>query len=396
MLAISEREEAAAALKVEISKAAALRSHAASKRGMLAKQSTEGPSDWTEYAKALIKRENQTASSSLRSELDFYQRLEGMTPQELIKAIGEIAALNLSPEEFRDLESRLLDRLVEIDPAAALENFSDRINSDPDRTGVQLAEAMRGWANKDAKAAASWLDQKIADGTFDSKSLDGRSEIRIAFEGALVESLLTADIGAASQRIAAMPEDERREILQQIDFSTLDEQAQIAYAGLIQKLVPANEREGSFAHVVGELMWSSDYEEVSNFLDRAKASAGERAASAAQAVETHLAKTTASGGIDLMALNKTKVWLEREAPGKADRMLGKAIAEGGGVRGDFDDEKKMQLIMQYHRSSGNDEALVGFLTGYEARSNLKKAEGLIDQISDPAIRDGFRNRLKDL
>ncbi|NJR42733.1 MAG: hypothetical protein HC767_08755 [Akkermansiaceae bacterium] len=113
-----------------------------------------------------------------------------MSREEIIAALDEIDRLDLSDEERDALISEILDPLIEKDPQYALERFADKIKTDPDGIGSQLSSAMRAWAQKDLGAATAWLDRKIAAGDFDSKTLDGQSDVREEFEAALLGSLI--------------------------------------------------------------------------------------------------------------------------------------------------------------------------------------------------------------
>ena len=353
----------------------------------------KGPRDWQQLAAGLLELENG-GMSDLRAGVSFQQELSGMTKDEMIAALDEIAGLDLSDEAREALESLIIAPLIREDPKFALERFADRITSESSAIGWQLSSALRDWAKQDLAGATAWFDRQIADGRFDSKTLDGRSEERTRFESALMQNLLATDPEAAAQRLAAIPEDERREVLEQIAFPELGPEDQKAYAELVRQLVPQDERAGSFAHIASELVDDSGYDKVSNFLDAVHATPAERAASAMQTAESRLQSLGSEREVTRADVDSLREWLTRQAPEQVDTITGKALAEAAQADGEFGFEEAAQLALQYQKSSSNDDVLVAFLKSYSARSNLEQAIQLAGQISDEKRRADILNQLK--
>jgi hypothetical protein len=324
----------------------------------------------------------------------FQKKLETMSREEMVTALDNLASLNLSPEERRKLESAILDPLIEKDPEYALARFADRIASDPDGIGWQLGTALREWAKKDLTAASNWLDRQIAEGKFLSKTLDGNSEILGRYEASLMETLLSEDPAAAARRLAGIPEDQRREILQQLSFEDLGEPEQQVYADLVRGLVPEVERQGTFADIGAQLAAEGGYEKVSAFLDAAKATPTERAAAAAEGARSRLGFLALSGDISPQDLASLEPWLAKQAPQNVGKIVGKALAEAAQNGGKFSYENASKFILKDQRTRGTDESLLAFLKSYSARSNLEQAADLIDRISDPVQRETFRKALQ--
>jgi len=292
------------------------------------------------------------------------------------------------------LEEMLVSPLIEHDPALALETFANRIPNEDDGVAWQLPGALAAWAKIDRAAASNWFDRQIESGLFDSKSLDGQSQPRMEFEGALVGELLGSDINAAGQRIAALPEEQRREALEQISFSELSPAAQKAYADLVRSLVPQDERAGSFTYVISDLVSEGGFSDVDRFLDDIGATSEERAVSAREAANTNLEEIASDRPLTSEDVDKVRDWLKQQAPGTEDRVTGEALADAAQEGGDFGFEEASKLALKYHRSSGNDDVLIAFLESFAARSNLEEALPLVDKISDPARRDEILKQLK--
>jgi hypothetical protein len=325
---------------------------------------------------------------------DLQGRIAEMGTAELLAALDEIRRLGLGAGELGRLESMLFDSLLEKDPAQALQQFDDRIGNDDDAVGWQLSGAMAQWAKRDPVAAAAWFDQQIASGAFEAKSLDGRSQARLEFEGALAGELLANHADAAAARIAALPEDHRREALEQISFSELDPEGMASYVGLIRELVPQDERAGSFTHVISDLVLNSGFDQVDQFLDLVRASPEERAVSAREAANARFGEIASGRPLTRQDMDAMRDWIEKQSPGSGDRVTGEALGDAAQDDGDFDFEAASGLALEYHRMSSNDELLVSFLESFAARSNAARAIHLANQIRDEQRRQEILEDLK--
>ncbi|MES2659851.1 MAG: hypothetical protein V4689_14625 [Verrucomicrobiota bacterium] len=394
MRSISSLEQDGADLRERIS--AALASGNGGSDSLSVKASHPGGKDsidWKKMPAMISAVHNGGEKAQLRAMLDLQQRLKNMTREEMIAALDEIAGLDLSDEEREALIAMILEPLIKLDPQYALARFVDQIESDSSSIGWQLATAFGQWMKTDAAGATAWFDRQIAEGKFESRTLDGKSEMRAKFESEVLESLLSSDLAAAALRIQAMPEDQRREILEQLSFTELAPNEQKAYADLVRQLIPADEREGSFAYIAAQLA-DSGYEKVSAFLDSVQATPEERAAAAKQAATSRLEMLGSEGDISRAEVDSLRAWLDKQSPGQTDRITGKALAEAAQDGGEFDFEAASQLVIQYQQSTGSDDVLIAFLEGYSAHSNLEVAEHLAELISDPQRRAQILKKLK--
>lgn len=218
--------------------------------------------------------------------------------------------------------------------------------------------------------------------------------MRVKFEAALMESLLASDLDDAASRLAALPDDQRREVLEHLPFDELTPDNQKAYAGLVRQLVPEDERAGSFAHIAGQLVDASGYGKVSGFLDSVQATPAERAASAMQAAQSRLESLGMRGAVTRQDVDSLREWLGRQAPDKVDSITGKSLAEAAQESGKFQFSDASELVLHYQKSSGSDDVLVSFLQSYAARSNLEQAQHLAEKISDGKRRAQILKQLK--
>ena len=350
--------------------------------------------DWKRISDQLLAMQNSDGVADLRQALEIHEKISGMSRDEILAALDQLSTLPLKDEARSILEETLIGPLVELDPEYALRTFGDRIGNDDDGIGWQLSSALQSWASKDAKAAAAWMDQQIAAGLFDSKSLDGKSQTRVEFEAALAGALLADNPGEAGRRIAALPEEERREALEQMVFTELPPAGQAAYAALVRELVPQDERAGSFAHVIAQLMPEGGYEKVAGFLDQIQATPEERAVSAKEAANSRIGEIAADRVVTRSDVEEMRSWLERQAPGTVDAATGQALADAAQDGGPFGFEDASRLALEFHGSTGNDEVLVAFLESYAAQSNLEEALPMAEKIKDPQLREDVLGRLK--
>ena len=350
--------------------------------------------DWKRISERLLAMQNSEGISDLREALEIQQRISNMSRDEIVAALDGISGLDLKPEARAILEETLVGPLVEVDPEYALRTFANRIQEQDDGIGWQLSTALERWAQRDSHSASAWFDQQIAAGLFESKTLDGRSQTRIEFEAAMAGVLLSKDPVQAGRRIAELPEDQRREALEQIDFTGLPSSAQAAYASMVRQLVPADERAGAFSHVVSQLVPEGGYEKVAGFLDQIRATPDERSVSAKEAANARIGEISGARPITRDDVDAMRVWLDQQAPGTADKVTGEALADASQEGGEFGFEDASRLALDYHEITGNDEVLVAFLESYAARSNLQEALPLAGKIKDPDLREKVLARLK--
>jgi DNA-binding CsgD family transcriptional regulator len=347
------------------------------------------PIDWRYLAAQarLSAKPNSSEPADEQALYDFSERLAEMTREQLLTALGEIAALGLEPEVRAMLEAAFVEPLVEKDPQLALTRFADRIRDDPDDLGSELSPALLAWAKQDLTAATAWFDQAIASGVFESKTLDGRSDPRLEFEAALAGVLLATDPAAVGRRIAELPADQRAETLQQITVSELTPAAQKEYIELTRSLLPVDEREGPFASAFSEVIPDGDYQKSAAFLDDIQATPEERAIAAEWAAGNRLEAIAEKRNVTRDDVAATREWLTRQSPDTADRLMGEAMGSASMEGGEVGYAKLVELVLEVQASSGNDDTLVAFLERSDASGNPEKSKQLAEKITDPQRRE---------
>jgi hypothetical protein len=352
------------------------------------------PIDWKQFAARFGDMNRSGGAGDMREMIRFQQRLMAMSKEELITALDEIAALEFPDETRNMLEQMILGPLVEKDPELALNRFIDRIHDKNMGFSWQLSNAMQQWAKKDQAAAIAWFDQQIAAGKFDSKTLDGKSQPRILFEGSLIHTLLGADPKAAGRRLAAMPEDHREETLSRFGFQQLKTEDQLAFAKLVRDQIPEKDQAHTLANQASRLVKKDDYSEVDGFLDRIQATPAERGACVEKAAVSGIQRFNLEKKISREDLNSMREWVGTQAPEAAGRATGLALANALQSRHKLEFAEAAELAVQYHEAADNDDVLYSFLEGWPARQNKEQARVLAAKISDAKRREEILKNLE--
>jgi hypothetical protein len=349
--------------------------------------------DWKKVAASFAEMRSGNGMQDMRASIRLQNRLQNFTKEQLVSALDEIAALDLADADRDQLEQMLIRPLLEKDPEFTLNRFIDRVQGEHSSVGWQLSHGLQKWVEKDAGAAIAWFDAQIAAGKFDSKSLDGKSQSRIQFEGSVISSLLASDAPAAWDRLGALPEDQRAEALSRFQFRSVKEEDQLAFADLVRDKIPAHEQGSVLARQATQIVATADYDKVSDYFSRIKATPEERAACAEEAAEVKMRnysqKKPAREDFETM-----RAWLSSEAPEAKDRITGEILGNAmqGGKKMEFSEAS--ELAIHYHESSGNDEVLGAFLESWPARNHKTEARALAEKISDEKLRTEILKRLE--
>jgi len=330
----------------------------------------------------------------MKAMIRLQQRLQAMDAREIEAALDEIAALDLPDQEKKMLVQVLAGPLAQKDPERALTRFLDRINDENGIWGWQLPEALKSWAEKDPAAATAWFDGKIESGMFDSKSLNGRNEHRLGFESSLLSLLVHSDTGAASLRLAKLPEDQRAAVLMEHRFSELKETDQASFARLVREQIPEKQRADVLLQPAGKIASEKGYAGVEAYMDNIKAGSDERTEIVTAAAKGRLASLNRTSKVTAQQIDEMRAWVAGQAPGTQDRATGAALAEIGGFNDKDQFAAAARLAEQYHESSGNDDVLAGFLDGWSARTNKEAARKLAGSIRDEKRRADLLQKLR--
>ncbi len=330
----------------------------------------------------------------MREMMAFQRKLQKMDKEQLIAAFEEIEALDLGDEERLMLEAMLMEPLVQKDPELALTRFADRLGDEKTGMSWQLANALGEWAKKDQDAAITWFDKEIAAGTFDSKSLDGKSRIRLSFETNLISKLLSSDPAAAAARVAALPADQRKDALNGFGYQGMKAEDQAAFADLVRSQLNEKERFEVFGQQASTLAIMVGFEKVDGFLDRIGATGEERTKAAEKAASGHITTKAYQSKVTEEKIDSMREWLGTQAPGSVDRVTGESLGKVANQDGATKFSEAVGMVLKYHDQSGSDEILTGFLQHSYHSGDKEDSRKIAERISDPKLREEALEELK--
>jgi hypothetical protein len=343
--------------------------------------------DWKDLANTMAKAE-RGGRPDMRAMMKLQTKLMSLSGAELTAALDEIAALELSNDARNSLENMLINLLAEKDPKLVLDRYLGKMTDSRNGfSGWQIAHAFQKWTGKDSAAAVAWLDAQVAAGKFESKSLDGKSQSRLQFEGAAISSLLNSDPEAAGKRLAALPEDQRRELFEQGMFNSIKPGTGKNLASLIREQVPEKEQAKALANSTGALIHQGGYERVGKFLDEIEASPAERTEVVKKAASNQLQQLSRQGKVDRGAVDEMRTWAAQESsPESVDTITGESLGNLWNRQTKWEDSAK--LIGDLYAEKPSDDLLVSFLKGHQAseEKNREASMALAAKISDETKR----------
>jgi hypothetical protein len=342
--------------------------------------------DWKQIATAQATMHSSDGMPDMRAMVELQKTLRTLSVDEILTGLDEIQTLDLSETLKRQLEATLAGILAEKDPQAALTRFAPRLSQGDGMISWQLASALKQWSIKDPTAAAAWMDQQIAAGTFQSKSLDGNNRARQMFEASLIQSLISTDPAAAAARLTTLPENQRAAIFEQGMFFQLKPGQSKPIAELIRAHVPGDKHAQTLILMVSHTVHQGGLERVSTILTEIDASREERKAIAAEAITRHLRQPNST-----TTYQDARDWINSSAPEDAPNLTGLTLAHLS-QNGKFDEMAAHALAEQ--QASGNDETLAAFLMEAPNSSRdqiLKLAENLSDPEQRAQVEARFIN-----
>lgn len=353
------------------------------------------PIDWKQMATHLAEMRQGGGMVDMRTMVRLQQRVQSLDKDELVAALDEIAAMELPEESRQMLEQMLIGQLCQKDPEMALTRYLDRLSDERGAMSWQLSNAMKEWTKKDPAKATAWFDQQIAAGKFESKSLDGRSRPRLQFEGALIANLLSSDPAAAAARVAALPGNQRGEVLRHYSGNDVKDGDQLAFADLVRGQVPESEQAQTLAQIASHKAFGDGYTAVTDYLDRIKATPAERAKCVEEAAEAKIQHLSREKKITREDIDTMREWATTQSPDTIGQVTGSVLARSTQMNQKLEFSEATALALQYHEESGNDEVLTGFLSaGGAAHAHKEEARELAGKITDEKLREEILNRFK--
>ena len=350
--------------------------------------------DWNEAAEFIAEMQNGSGVRDNRRMRTFQSKLWEMDTEQLLAALDKIRTLQLGEEKRLTLESMLIAPLARQDPELALNRFSDRINEQQSGMNSKLANVFGQWATKDREAAIAWFDKEIASGTFDSKSLDGKSASRFIFEKSLVATILSDDPATAQARIAALPADQRRYVLHSYDFQRLGVEKQAAYADIARSQLSEEESRQIFGIQATLIAMTGDLEEVGSYLDRIGSTGEERTETSEKAAAGNIAGKAHRSEVTVEQIDSMREWLSTQSPNSVERITGEVLGQIANRNGPTKFPEAADMLLEYHARNGGDDLLSGFLNHTQNQGDKEQSRRIAERISDPEMREKALGKLK--
>lgn len=325
------------------------------------------------------------------------KRMHLMSPVELLASLATTKSLGLDARSLGEIDGMLIQSLGEKDPQAALDYLTvsgnDHIGLSTRITNSILAD----WTKKDFPAALAWFEGKIADGSFDSKSLGGRNHRRFNIEATFLANLSVSDPAAAVRRLAAYPEADRAYIFQQIAMfdryvgKTTDENSLASRVMLARDTLSGPAQGAVIAKSITPFSEAGDYGKIDLFLERVAATPDERTASVAATAKERFEELSKDDRLTVQEVDRFREWATSQSPGKIDEITGRALAVLASNKGNGSDPttRVNELVLHYQESTGNDDVLLGFLGSWAFWGDAAKARSLAERIRDPDQRARF-------
>ncbi|RYD21519.1 MAG: hypothetical protein EOP88_11105 [Verrucomicrobiaceae bacterium] len=345
------------------------------------------PVDWKQVAAQMLEMNQGGGMGDMRSMIRLQKRLQDMEKEDLVAALEEIATMDLPDQSRQMLEQMLIGQLCQKDPELALTRHLDRLGDEGGGMSWQLANAMKEWTRKDPAKATAWFDKQIAAGKFDSRSLDGKSQPRMQFEGVLVANLLSHDEAAAAARLEALPENQRGELLRRYASNDVKAEDQLNYANLVRGVVSESEQATTLAQIAAREAHQDGYTAATEYLDRIKVTPSERAISVAQVANEKILNLSHKRKITREDIDGLREWASTQSPETSNEVTGSAIARSTEVNQRLEFSEAAELALHYQKESGSDEVLVRFLKDRPSFKDKAEVLKLAESISDGKIRE---------
>ncbi|MFT3990416.1 MAG: hypothetical protein QM680_03295 [Luteolibacter sp.] len=254
------------------------------------------------------------------------EQVKNLSEEELLAALEEIRGLSMSSNIESSLSSILLYRLAETNPEAAV---SWLISYEGKETYSESGAFFRKWVNKDPAKALAWYDQKISEGIFDAKSLDGRDPLRSRFEKEAIELLLKRDPAEVPARLKNLPKEMMEEVMGGVGLSKVDESARRLFMQSLRENLTERERDYALMAIISNVSPRDQecYAGVSEFLNQVQASPSERKAAVLGMGSGNIMMGIRVGGkTSGEALSEFRQWARAQAPEVVDEATGRSIS----------------------------------------------------------------------
>ena len=357
----------------------------------------DGPIDWQKLA-----TESENGPEMQR----FIKRLESMAREEMIAALDQIAALEISKKRRGALEWAVVNPLAQIDPEWVLNRFTDRLREDRNQQTLPLTQAFALWATRDLAQATAWFDAQIAAGNLNTKQLDQDSDWqpRHLFEAELIDVLLASDPAAAARRLVAFPENQRKSVLSRmcnkmtnrVRNEPLTEGNHLAFANLVRSQLPANLTTSILSDCLPYTWGTEEFPKFNAYMDVIEATPEERMVHAEDFSGNYIRMLSNKRKVTLDDLNLMRIQFAEISSQDVDAMTARSLAAAMvGRNGSMMFTQASALAVGLSKVSASDAVLATFLEiSIFDEPDKKLGRELAGKVSDETRRAEILKRFK--
>jgi hypothetical protein len=352
--------------------------------------------DWKKIVADLGVLEGRGQLPDMRSMKRLEQLVLEMDAPGIIAALGELDALELPDSSRGELQRMLLDALARKNPELACQHFIDKANNGrPAALTWPIKQAFEAWLKRDPGAANTWLDQQLAAGTLDGKSLDGKDPIRLQMQAASLYSLIASDPAAAMRRMSDIPPDQRTDMLMGSHYSVAEKDHEV-FADLVRSSLPKEDHSKVLSSQLSLYGNQDDLKKVSSYLSRIDATKEERVACMKVATLTLFTLMPRERNVTRGDFDQFHQWAGSIEPDYAAEATGTALAVtlSSGKNVSFDE--LADIAADYHGSGAGDDIIVAFIEQSVANEDVSKAKAreVAMRIIDHERREELLEQLK--
>lgn len=339
----------------------------------------DGSLDWQKITDILADSGgNNGMPKNIKEILRLQKFLLELSEEEITDGLAQIGTLKLTSEAFDQIRETLLTQLSSLNPLAALEALGDPVTSNSSPLFWAQQRIFATAVREDPAFAMAWVDQNIADGKFQSSSLDRHANLLIQFEGSLVNHLLASDLAAANKRLASLNEEDVIAILN----STKPSEAKDIAQNLIQIA-----RESLSPELASETItraWQN-----SNFSDLTKISDSIRDVPFTES-ERHQVIASLIGDYARNHNQESHFtgiyqWSKQEAPGEEAELVSLALANRNALR--TNPQEAFEKALSLAESLGEPTIATGFVKHAHEAGGL---ESIVENFENPELAAKFR------
>ena len=351
--------------------------------------------DWKKIVATLGNAEVRDQIPDMLDMRRLEQLILEMDEAEITAALGEIETFNIPDSSSRELHRMLLDALSDKNPKLVCQQFIEKAIGQSATLTWPIKQAFEAWLKRDSAAANAWLDQQLAAGTLEGKSLDGKEPIRLYLQAASLYSLIASDPAAAARRMNEIPLDQRKEMLLGSHYSVAEKDHK-AFADLVRSSLPQEDHSKVLGSQISLYGNQDDLKKMSDYISRIDATKEERIACMKAATLTLFTLMPRERKVTRADFDQFHQWAGSIDADSAAEVTGSALALSlmSGKNVSFDE--LASIASDYHEAGAGDEILIAFIEQSLANENVSKAKAreVAMKITNEASREAILSQLK--